>query len=303
MTKDLEVRHCRALLAVAETGGVSAAARALGVAQSTVSETLLSLERLLGAPVTVRSPGRGAVLSAAGQALIPHARAVVGASEEALASIVPKRKFELRLGAVESIGSFLLPEPLRAFRAEWPEIDLRIAIGLCEDLRGRVGRGELDAALTIEGDTQPREGPGGATLSSTRLCFVVAGGHPMSRGIVAHRDLVGKSILLTDAEGAFHELLHSWLGPSARSPWLESAGSVDGVKRGILNSDALGVLPEYAVAKELEVGSLVMVRLQELPPPIALRLATRSAVPTGSPLEDLVGRIRKSIPAAKSAVS
>src|SRR3954454_5959058 len=40
---DLEIRHCRALLAVHASGGVGAAARTLGVAQSTVSETLLSL--------------------------------------------------------------------------------------------------------------------------------------------------------------------------------------------------------------------------------------------------------------------
>src|SRR5678816_3898420 len=102
---DLEVRHCRALLARHASGGVGAAARALGVAQSTVSETLLSLERLLGVPVTVRRTGREATLTAAAEALLPHAQSLVAASEAAVAA-ARSREAPLRLGTVESISSF-----------------------------------------------------------------------------------------------------------------------------------------------------------------------------------------------------
>src|SRR5471032_2457347 len=116
MSKDLEVRHCRVLVAVNENGGVAAAARALGLAQSTVSETLLSLERVLGARVTLRRPGREAALTPAVEALLPHARALVAASDAGLAAFSGESQGVIRLGAVESISSFLLPEPLRAFR-------------------------------------------------------------------------------------------------------------------------------------------------------------------------------------------
>src|SRR3569623_745810 len=115
MSRDLEVRHCRALVAVHDSGGVGAAARALGVAQSTVSETLLSLERLLGAPGTLRRVGREAVLSASAEALLPHARALLALSETALAAAARQGSAVLRLGTVESISSFLLPGPLGAF--------------------------------------------------------------------------------------------------------------------------------------------------------------------------------------------
>jgi DNA-binding transcriptional LysR family regulator len=47
----LELRHLRVPLAVVENGGYTGAARALGVAQSTVSEAVAALERALGAPV------------------------------------------------------------------------------------------------------------------------------------------------------------------------------------------------------------------------------------------------------------
>ena len=48
MKPELELRHLRVFLAVAELGGHTRAARSLGVSQSTVSETLTSLERALG---------------------------------------------------------------------------------------------------------------------------------------------------------------------------------------------------------------------------------------------------------------
>jgi molybdate transport repressor ModE-like protein len=292
LSQDIEVRHCRVLLAVADAGGVGAAARALGVSQSTVSETLLSLERLLGAPITVRRPGRGARLTAAAETLIPHARALVAASEAALAAVTPQGLGAIRLGTVESISSFLLPGPLSAFRVLWPHIDVRIAIGLCEDLRGRVGRSELDAALTIEGAGEREAG----VLAPSRLRLIVAPRHPLTHGAVRRRDLDGRTFLLADHAGAFNALLTAWLSGASQPPRLESAGSIDGVKRGVMNSDVIGVLPDYAVNGELAAGSLVELQLDDPPPAITLRLTTLKPPQAGSPLDGLIGQIRGALP-------
>ncbi len=286
MTGDLEVRQCRVLLAVEEKGGIAAAARFLGVAQSTVSETLLSLERLLGVPVTVRRRGQGASLTAEAASLIPYARQLVSASEAAMAAVTQTVRITVRLGTVESISSFLLPEPLLAIRQRWPDVDVRVAIGLCEDLKERVSRADLDAALTIEGS---REGD----AARAQLCFVVSPHHPLSEKVVSRQTLQTHTLLLTDHAGAFSALLESWLV----QPRLESAGSIDGVKRGVFNSEAIGVLPDYAVIDEVRTRSLVALRLKDLPPPISLRLTTRTAPRAGSPLETLVGQIVRGMPA------
>ncbi len=283
MAKDLEVRHCRALVAVHDGGGVGAAARALGVAQSTVSETLLSLERLIGAPVTLRRAGREAVLSEAAQALLPHARALIAASEAALAAAARPHRETIRLGTVESISSFLLPGPLSAFRQRWPSVEVRIAIGLCEDLRGRVARSELDAALTIEG---------GKGDWPARLRLIAAPNHPLAGRVVQRHDLAPRIFLLSDFDGAFNMLMKAW----ASSSRIESAGSIDGVKRGVLGSEAVGVLPDYAVADEIAAGSLVALATQEPLPPVALRLTTLAAPSAGSPLKGLIGTIRAALP-------
>jgi molybdate transport repressor ModE-like protein len=289
--RELEVRHCRVLLAVHDQGGVAAAARTLGLSQSTVSETLLALERVVGAPVTLRRPGKEAALTAAGETLLPHARALIAVADAALAAVAGRGHEIIRLGTVESISSFLLPEPLRRFRQRAPGADVRITIGLCEDLRRRVHRLELDAAITIE--SAGRAGDGSRVLAPMQLCLVVSPEHALARSVVGRAALAGHVFLLADPDGAFNGLLRDWLGAQAGAAKFESAGSIDGVKRGVRSGGAIGVLPAYAMAEELAAGALVALRVRETLPAIALLLT--AAEPAAAPLQGLIEELEAAL--------
>jgi DNA-binding transcriptional LysR family regulator len=297
MTNDLEVRHCRVLVAVSDHGGVSIAARALGVAQSTVSETLLALERLIGTPVTLRRPGQGAALTAAAVALLPHARAIIAASEAALAAVSAEHHNVIRLGAVESASTFLLPHALAAFRSHWPAMDVQIAIGLCDDLRKRVHRRELDAAITVEGPegALDREGSGSRMLSPSRLCLFVASRETLGGLKVRRCDLARRPLLLPDPDGAFNTLMRAWFATPDEQPRFESAGSIDGVKIGVRSGKYVGLLPSYAVAREIAAGEFLDVRVQEPLPTIALGLTTQFRPAEASPLHDMIQCIEQAL--------
>jgi DNA-binding transcriptional LysR family regulator len=293
MVNDLEIRHCRALVAVNDHGSVSAAAKALGLAQSTVSETLLSLERLIGVPVTLRRRGQEAALTTAALALLPHARALICASEAALATVTADSHSVMRLGAVESASTFLLPSALAAFRARWPLVNVQITIGLCDDLRKRVLRGELDAAITLEGSDEAlaREESPTRMLSPARLCLFVSSSKSLGRLRIKQRDLSRHALLLPDAEGAFNALMRRWFTTADERPRFESAGSVEGVKIGVQNGEFVGVLPSYAVAKELALGEFQDLRVEEPLPAIALGLTTQRRPLEASPLHDMIERL------------
>jgi molybdate transport repressor ModE-like protein len=286
MTNDLEIRHCRALVAVSDHGSVSSAARELGLAQSTVSETLLSLERLIGAPVTLRRRGQEAALTVAALALLPHARALIGASEAALATVTLESRGVIRLGAVESASTYLLPHALAAFRSHWPSVEVQITIGLCDELRKRVRRGELDAAITLEGSQVALAHEDGCSrmLAPAQLCLFVLSRQTLGGLKIRQRDLVGRPLLLPDPDGVFNALMRGWFGTPNGRPRLESAGSIDGVKIGVRNGEFVGVLPRYAVAKELALGEFLEVRVQEPLPGIALGLTTQRRPVEASPL-------------------
>jgi DNA-binding transcriptional LysR family regulator len=300
MARDLEVRHCRALLALHEKGGVGAAARAMGVAQSTLSETLLSLERLLGFPVTVRRPGCEAVLTPAALRLVPHAQALVGASEAAMASAQASKDAVIRLGAVESVSSHLLPGPLHAFSEKSPHVDVRVASGTCDDLLDRIAQRQLDAALTLE---VPRrlDREGAQELARIRLQLVVPPGHPLGGRPLKRAELADRTFLLADPEGSFSDVLRRWLGGGEPAPKIASAGSTDGVKRGVARharQEAIGLLPAYTVSEELASGALVALAFEDPPPSVSLNLTASANPLVAAALADLVEIIRADIVAA-----
>src|SRR2546430_4985927 len=77
--QSVELKHLRALRAVAETGTFWAAAEQLNSSLSTVSDHITNLEALLGQRLVERSRGRRTVeLTEAGRGLLSHAHAIQG---------------------------------------------------------------------------------------------------------------------------------------------------------------------------------------------------------------------------------
>ena len=63
------------------------------------------------------------------------------------------------------------------------------------------------------------------------------------------------------------------------------------MKRGVQNSDAIGVLPAYAIAGELSAGTLVALTLHEPLPAIELLLTTPEPPLNSPPLHSLIAKI------------
>jgi DNA-binding transcriptional LysR family regulator len=290
MTSDLEIRHCRALAAVADHGSISSAARALGVAQSTLSEALLSLERLLGLPVTVRRSGQEATLTAAALRILPHARALVAAAEATMALFANGGGGAIRLGAVESASTYLLPPAMAAFRSAWPQVEIQVAVGVCEELRRNLQVGELDAIVTYEPAARQaaHDRPAGRVLAPSPICLFVSAAREEPGG-TSRQVLAMRRYLLPDPGGSLQDAVRTWLAAATGggSPRLESAGSIEGVKRGVRSGKPVGVLPRYAVAGELRDGVFKELKSSTPLPEFVIGLGTRCEPLPGTPLHAL----------------
>ncbi|HEY8612763.1 MAG TPA: LysR substrate-binding domain-containing protein [Roseomonas sp.] len=153
----LSLRDLEYLLAVAEHRHFGRAAERCGVSQPALSSQVRKLEALLGSPVFERLPGRVLVTSR-GKAVLERAAAVV---REARALLLAARAEEaplagpFRLGAIPTLGPYLLPRLLRPMREAFPAMrpvlsEARTA-ELCESLKS----GALDAALCCAGPPDP----------------------------------------------------------------------------------------------------------------------------------------------------
>lgn len=157
----VDLKHLRALRAVAARGTFWAAAAELHESLSTVSDHVAALEALVGQRLVERSRGRRTVeLTEAGRLLLGHASAIearLRAAEADFRAFAAGVSGSLRIGIYQSVANKVLPEALRRFQARWPEVDVRVEEGDHDiELVDAVERGELDLTFAI----QPiREGP------------------------------------------------------------------------------------------------------------------------------------------------
>ncbi|MFJ2029666.1 LysR family transcriptional regulator [Streptosporangium sp. NPDC087985] len=142
----------RLLDAVARTGSFTGAATQLNYTQSAVSRRIASLELQAGGPLFDRLP-RGVRLTPAGETLHQHARAVLNRlarAEEDLAGIHGGYLGRLRVGAFATANVSLVPGALRAFRREFPEVELTPVEAPSGGLLRRMREGVLDVAVVSD---------------------------------------------------------------------------------------------------------------------------------------------------------
>jgi DNA-binding transcriptional LysR family regulator len=147
----MSIQNLRTLLAIAERGSFAAAARDVHLTESAVSMQVKALEAELGLVLFDRTR-RPPVLTEAGRALLQDARELVRGYER-----LSRRKDDaepveghLRLGAVPSVLTGLLPGALAALQRKHPGLHVEIAMALSAELVQRVVRKRLDAAIVSE---------------------------------------------------------------------------------------------------------------------------------------------------------
>src|ERR1700710_102603 len=132
----LSLRDLEYALAVAEFRHFGRAAEHCGVSQPALSEQLRKLESILGATLFERAPRRVEV-TAHGEVLLRQARIVLrealGLMEIARAGSSPLDG-PLRVGVIPTLGPYYLPLVLRALRAGFPGLELRLQEGLTHEL-------------------------------------------------------------------------------------------------------------------------------------------------------------------------
>ncbi|MGI5285621.1 LysR family transcriptional regulator [Nonomuraea polychroma] len=170
----MDLRQMEVVIAVAEEGGFSAAARRLHVVQSAVSGTVQALERELGARLFDRTTHRVS-LSPAGQAFLPAARATLQAAAQAREAVDLSKselRGEIRVGIMQGLYTGL-GRALADFHREHPGVVLRLRQASADDMMPALRDGALDLAVVALDRTKQR-GLATRLLSEERMVLVTA---------------------------------------------------------------------------------------------------------------------------------
>lgn len=147
----LDTRYLNAFLAVAQHGTLGRAAHTLNITQPALSRSIKKLEAQLGALLFERYT-TGMVLTPYGQALLPHATILqhqAGQAVEEIAALRGLAKGTLRVGAVASAISQVLPLAIARVLHHWPNLQVQIVEGVGDLLTDALLKYEIDLAIGV----------------------------------------------------------------------------------------------------------------------------------------------------------
>ncbi len=218
-----DVHHLRVFLAVAESLSFTRAAEHLFLTQSAVSHQIARLEREIGASLFDRR-GKSISVTPSGHALVPHARRIFAAMDEASIAVrqtVRPDLGRLRIGASPSACQYIIPEALREFRESFPNYSLSIVPADSPAVIQQLLDESIDLGLAIRPDRQKRLHF--HNLFIDELGFVVSPLHPWAKTAkVDRRELRDQRMVLYSRNSATFRVVDRYLTKmGALRDWIE----------------------------------------------------------------------------------
>src|SRR5262245_781769 len=179
----LDPRQLRAFLTIARSGSLGLAAESLHVTQPALSRIVRRLESQLGVQLFERRT-TGMELTSFGHALLPHATVL---SEEAALAIEQINSLRglghgtLRIGAIGSVATMVLPAVLERMLTQWPKLHVQITEAVEDLLEVQLTNNAIDVAMSGEIAESPDILQVGEQKFTDRYTVISSARHPFQQ--------------------------------------------------------------------------------------------------------------------------
>ncbi|MEV5651196.1 LysR family transcriptional regulator [Nocardia sp. NPDC052254] len=292
------LQRLRVFVAVARTGGFSAAARALDMAQSTVSTHIRLLEAEVGAQLFDRTPGRR--LTPAGELLLTHAPQVLESYETAVDQL---RRLghgpvegTLSIGGTVTAGEGLLPPLLVEYGTLFPEVALEVSIQNTSATLRALDSGEIAVALVAASDEDSNHER--ILVGREPQVVIAAAAHPLAgAACVDAADLRGSTILVRESGSTTRRyqqtLMDCWQIPRARTWTISGTGAiVEAVAAGL----GIACVTRVSAESALRLGRVAELALEPAPATRPVHLIHRIGRALSRPEEEFIQLARERSP-------
>ena len=261
-------RQLRLFLALADTGSVSAAARALHVTQPTASMQLREVSDAVGLPL-YELIGRQIHLTEAGRALAATARTIVDRwedFEQTVAGLQGLTRGRLRV-AVVSTAQYFIPGLLGDFCTRHPQIDLALEVlnrdGVVQRLRDNAD--DLYVMSMPPADMELED----HVFLANPLVVIAPAGHALAgRKRLRLSALAGERFLLREAGSGTRLATDRYLAAQGFEPRLRLAlGSNEAIKEAVAARLGVAVISLHALRADSARRDLCVLPVQGLPIP------------------------------------
>ncbi|HVB77829.1 MAG TPA: LysR family transcriptional regulator [Candidatus Nitrosotalea sp.] len=257
--RQVTFNELRTFVAVATQLSFSVAAQDLGLTQPSVSYQVKELESALGVALLDRA-GKRVTLTEAGRVLHDYARRILNLLDEATLAMERLRGMErgtLRVGASTTVGIYVIPAALGAFKRLHPDLAVSLKIGNRQQLAEQVLSGAIDLAVYSDPARDPELAV--SPFMDDELVLVVPADHALAgRHRLRLADLQTESFLTRELGSGTREAVEAL----ARSAGVQLAvamelGSNSAIKQAVKGGLGVAVISRHALSLELARGDLV----------------------------------------------
>jgi DNA-binding transcriptional LysR family regulator len=279
----MELMQLQMLVAVAEEGSLQKAAVRVYRTAPAVSIAISKLEHEVGSLLLDRTRGQAFRLTAAGELLVQYARGLISLRDEAIAAMEGIRNVEagqLRIGANQSIGEYLLPELMRSFQKRYPGVKLKVVIGYSDAVLSALKHWELDVAL-VAGQPQDRD-LRGHLLMRDRLVAVISPRHHLAaQEVIRVQQLAAEPLIVLTATSELRERVAATFR-RFRIPLnvQVETGTLESIKKMAARDMGVGIVPRMCVQQEKMGGELLVKVVEEFREERMLWMVCRRGVPS-----------------------
>jgi DNA-binding transcriptional LysR family regulator len=297
----LRLRHLNCFVAIAQERTLARAAARLHLSQPAVSKTLVELEEWAGVRLVERGRN-GAALTAQGEHFLRYAldaTRAVEASASALARQDAHATPAVRLGALPTVATALLPEALLRFKTLRPHVGVKIHTDSNSELLRALKAGDLDLMVGRMAEPVMMQGVSFEYLYTESLLVVVRAGHPLAAeggALMLDRVLAFPLVIAGERTAPRHhtEAFFETHGLSVREGAIETQ-SASVARLIVAGSDAVWIVPQRVAQSDIDAGLLVQL---DMPAPQGVEpigILRRSTVAVDETISALAQQLRECV--------
>ncbi len=277
-----------AFFAIADRGSFHRAAAHLNLSQTALSHRMKKLEEELGVKLLARTT-RQVSLTPAGVELLPIARRImddITTSFQDLRQRGAERQHQLNIACLPTLATNFLPQILKEFGRQHPDVHLRIFDNSAIEITGHVESGAVEFGISIV--SAARWDLEITPLAKEDFALVCAEDHPIAaRKSVTWADIVGLPLVRVGPQTGNRVVIDEALGNRSENMlWRYEvqhiATAVSLVQAGL----ALAILPEFAVTAA-HVSGIARLPLRNPSISRSIGLLTKKGVPLSPAAEAL----------------
>jgi DNA-binding transcriptional LysR family regulator len=262
----MDCRDLQVFLSVSQHLNYTRAGEELNLSQPSVSVRIRQLETELGVKL-FEQLGKKVALTDAGNLLVPHARRVMAAVQDAHHAIDDLQELErgsLRIGASTTPGMYLIPRSIAQFKQHHPKIEILLRIKDTRQIEEDVIRNEFDFGF-VGGHLTTKEVSALPWLTDELLLVVPPHHRFAGKKTVKKQDLESERFILRGQGSATRATIIDHLQKSETNvETVMEMENPESVKQAVLSGLGLAFISKFAVASELKARTLIPVSVKDL---------------------------------------